>query len=127
MKLKSTESLFARIRENLSSYTALGLIDEGKFFFEVKWFISKLGITMYELDEDVLTLKDFKAEIPCNFYLLESAWLCNKNNSVSRKVDNFQGKVVIYTEKTCEKVVEPSCLSSCSEKVLEKITLKEYV
>lgn len=127
IKFKSTESLFARIRENLSSYTALGLIDEGKFFFEVKWFISKLGISMYELDDDVITLKDYRAEIPCNFYLLESAWLCDRNNSVSKKVDNFQGKVVIYTENTCEKVILPSCNSSCGEKVIDKITVKEYV
>lgn len=127
MKFKSTESLFARIRENLSSYTALGMIDEGKFFFEVKWFIQHLGISMYEIDEDVLTLKDYKHEMPCNFYLLESAWLCNKNDALTRKTDNFQGKVVIYTENTCEKVVQASCASSCNEKVLEKITVKEYV
>lgn len=127
MKFKSTESLFARIRENLSSYTALGMIDEGKFFFEVKWFISHLGISMYEIDEDVLKLENHKAEMPCNFYLLESAWLCNRSGAVSKKVDNFQGKVVIYTENTCEKVVQSSCASSCNEKVLDKITLKEYV
>lgn len=127
MKFKSTEPLFARIRENLSSYAALGLIDEGKFFFEVKWFINKLGISMYEEDEDVLNLKDFKAEMPCNFYLLESAWLCDKNNSTSKRVDNFQGKTVIYTQNTCEKVILPSCNSTCPEQVIDKITYKEYV
>lgn len=127
MNFKSTEPLFSRIRENLSSYTSSGVLDVGKFFFEIKWFISRLGISMYELDEDVLHLKEFKHEMPCNFYLLESAWLCDRNNSTTKKVDNFQGKVVIYTEKTCEKVIEPSCNSYCGEQVLDKVTIKEYV
>jgi hypothetical protein len=128
MKFKSTDEIFSRIRENLSSYTAAGVLDVGKFFFEIKWFINKLGIEMYELDEDVLNLKDYKHEMPCNFYLLESAWLCDKNGSQSKKVDNFQGKTVIYTEKTCEKVILPSCSTpNCDERVLDKITTKEYV
>jgi len=128
MKFKSTESLFARIRENLSSYTALGLIDEGKFFFEVKLFINKLGISMYEMDEDIIHLKDFKGEMPCNFYLLDSAWLCSRNNSSTKTIDNFQGKTVIYTQNTCEKVIVPSCSDSCQkEQVFDRITVKEYV
>lgn len=128
MKFKSTESLFARIRENLSSYTALGLIDEGKFFFEVKWFINHLGISMYEMDEDILHLKEFRGELPCNFYMLDSAWLCSRNNSTSKVIDNFQGKTVIYTENTCEKVIVPSCGANCQdERVFDRITVKEYV
>ena len=128
MKFKSTDSLFARIRENLSSYTALGLIDEGKFFFEVKWFINHLGISMYEMDEDIIHLKEFKGELPCNFYMLDSAWLCSRNNSSSKVIDNFQGKTVIYTENTCEKVIVPSCSDSCQdERVFDRITVKEYV
>lgn len=127
MNFKSTEPMFSRIRENLSSYTSSGVLDVGKFFFEIKWFISRLGISMYEIDEDVLHLKDFKHELPCNFYLLESAWLCNSNNSTTKKIDNFQGKVVIYTEKTCEKVIENPCPMPYGEKVLDKITIKEYV
>lgn len=128
MKFKSTESLFARIRENLSSYTALGLIDEGKFFFEVKWFINHLGISMYEMDEDILHLKEFRGELPCNFYMLDSAWLCSRNNSTSKVIDNFQGKTVIYTENTCEKVIVPSCSANCQdERVFDRITVKEYV
>jgi hypothetical protein len=125
MKFKSTEPLFARIRENLSSYSSLGMVDEGKFFFEVKWFISTLGISMLEIDEDVIHLKDYKHELPCNFNLLESAWLCDMNNSQTKTVDNFQGKVVIYTENTCEKVVQATC--SQDERVVDKITVKEYV
>lgn len=128
MKLKSTEPLFARIRENLSSYTALGMIDEGKFFFEVKLFISKLGISMYEYEEDLIHLKNFKGELPCNFYMLESAWLCSRDNVYQKPIDNFQGKTVIYTQNTCEKVIVPSCSSDCQkEQVFDRITVKEYV
>lgn len=127
-KFKSTEPLFARIRENLSSYTALGLVDEGKFFFEVKLFINRLGISMYEMDEDIIHLKDFKGELPCNFYLLDSAWLCSRNNSSTKPIENFQGKTVIYTQNTCEKVIVPSCSSDCQkEQVFDRITVKEYV
>jgi len=126
MNFKSTESLFSRIRENLSSYSSAGVMDVGKFYFEVKWFIQHLGIEMYELDEDVLHLVNHRAEMPCNFYLLEGAYLCHGKHE-AKSIDNFQGKTVIYTEKTCEKVVEASCNSSCGEKVLDKITTKEYV
>lgn len=125
--LKSTDTLFARIRESLSSYSAVGQLDTASFFFEVKLFISRLGISMYEIDDDVLHLSNYSHELPCNFYQLESAWLCDKHNSSTKTVDNFQGKIVTYTEKTCEKVILPSCESSCDEKVLDKVTIKEYV
>ena len=43
-KLISTDQLFAKIEDQLNSYVANGILDVGRFYNEVKWFIQKLGI-----------------------------------------------------------------------------------
>lgn len=135
------DRLFARITENLSSYANNGLLDTGRFYPEIRWIIANLGISVYEQEEAILHLEEGQVELPCNFYLLDSAWLCDASREMADTGDdkNFQAKSISYVETTCETVstgggCKPTAppngvtISSCnSETVLNKVTVKEYV
>lgn len=99
----SSAPILSRIEEELQSYSANGVLDTGKLYVQLKWFSQMLGLAVFEKDEVILKLKDFRAELPCNFYALDSAWLCDQHGS---KVNlNFQAQLQVYTQKTCEEVI----------------------
>jgi hypothetical protein len=136
--LISAEQVFGRVEETLSSYANNGLIDTSQYYSEIRWIISNLGLGAFEMNEAVIFLKEHKAEIPCDFYLLDSAWLCASGEGGGVATDNWQGKYVYYTTKTCETILQDqSCpapnqtgysVNACNnEQVLEKVTLTEYV
>ena len=146
LDLVKCDTLFARIRESLSSYDNSGLIDEGKFYAEVKWFIDQFGIPVYEKTEAMLHLCDHKGELPCDFFLLDSAWLCHREHKGQSSDPSwiFQNKSVIYSEISCEKIAQnnscgtanpnlsgvviESCPATCNNEItLEKVTVKQYV
>lgn len=135
------DRVFAKISDELSSYENNGILDQGKFFSEVKWFANQMGLAVYELDEALVTLNDHKGELPCDFYLLDSAWLCHNNHHNTGECGNFewknfQDKVVIYTEKSCE-TVQQACgtpnwagivVNGCEKaNVIDRVEVKEYI
>lgn len=143
--LVPTTELFAKIEEQLSSYTGNGLLDTGRFFSEVSLCINKLGIAAYDMVDAIVTLENHKAALPCNFYLLDSAWLCDNTPVFSQPI--LQSNFVMYTETTNEVISQKVCSSNntilditnngvtiqstaCNnnnENVLEKNTVKEYI
>lgn len=136
-----TDRLFSRISENLSSYTSNGLLDTEQFYPEVKWMISQLGLAVFEQDDAVLILNNHSVELPCDFYLLDSAWLCSK--SKKQDIDNenlnyFQGKSVFFTVKNvCNFEQNQSCpppnytgwsVNACNNNsLISNVTITEYV
>lgn len=130
------DQLFSRIEENLSSYLNNGMLDVTRFYPEVRWFIQQMGLAVFEQKDGVLVLEKNRAELPCDFYMLDSAWLCD--NSTAKITDNFQGKYIFYTTKACETLTQgQTCpppnatgysVSACpQENILEKVTITEYV
>lgn len=98
--LVSSETLFAKIEDQLSSYVNNGLLDTGRFFAEIKLIINKLGIAAYDMTEAVVTLENHRAALPCNFYLLDSAWLCDSNPASTQAI--LQSNFVMYNETVNE-------------------------
>lgn len=151
--LVSTDQLFAKIEDQLNSYTTNGLLDTGRFFSEVKLIINKLGIAAYDMTEAIVTLENHKAALPCNFYLLDSAWLCDANTPPTTGAI-LQSNFVMYNETTNELIsqkdacgiggcsttndnirnvvsngliIQSSPCNNNNENVLEKVTVKEYL
>lgn len=131
------DRVFSRVEKNLSSFTTNNLIDTDAFFPEIKWFIASLGLAMFEKEEVVVYLKDFKTELPCDFYLLDSAWLCDGNSQKFQ--DAFQSQSVVFNSIDTEVLVTgEGCaptsppwgvtVSSCGEgHLLSKVTTTQYV
>lgn len=146
--LIGTETLFAKIEEQLSSYTNNGLLDTSTFYAEIQLIINKLGIAAYELVDSVVTLQNYKTALPCNFYLLDSAWLCDNNPPITFSA--LQSNFVMYTqtekETICQKdncsysnskavrdattngvIIQSTPCNNNNENILEKVTIKDYV
>ena len=143
-KLISTDQLFAKIEDQLNSYVANGILDVGRFYNEVKWFIQKLGIGAYDFDDAIIRVEDHKGEMPCDFHMLDSAWLCDHSQEMTYPI--MQDKFVLYNKIECETISQnTSCSTSpvqplinngviiqstpCNnnnEQVLDKVTITEY-
>lgn len=76
MNFKTTDSLFAKIKEDLYSFDAAGLIDEGKFHKDVQYILASLGVMWYKDADEMLTVKDYKACLPEDFTLVEAVYRC---------------------------------------------------
>ena len=134
------DRLMSRLEDELSTYASNGVLDTGKLWTQLKWFANLLNMAVYEQKQTILQLKNYKAELPCDFYLLDSAWLCEGANSHNQL--NFQSKLVVYEETTRETVGNNvNCytpagknlgylqISACNmdTPVYDKITTREYV
>lgn len=144
--LVSCDEIFGKIELQLSQYSNSGVLDTNLFFSEVKLLISKFNIAAYELVDAIVTLDNYRAALPCNFYLLDSAWLCDMHCPPSTGAI-LQSNFVMYTETVNETICQKTCSSNntlldvlsngvtvqstaCNnnnENVLDKTTIKEYI
>lgn len=135
------DGLFARMEENLSSYTSNGLLDTEQFYPEIKWLIAQLGLAVFEMENALVTLSDHRVELPCDFYLLDSAWLCSNSKSADPDVKDskyYQGKSVFFTVRDEKVIVQnQSCpppnytgwsVNACDNNaIIEEVKITEYV
>ena len=135
------DGLLARVEEQLSTFAANGLLDIGTLYPEIAWFNNLLSLAVYEQKDTLLKLDNYRQELPCDFFLLDSAWLCDRANTSHAQL-NFQSSLTVYTETTKETVgndvncglPNPSSLgylniSACNmdTPVYDKTVTKEYV
>lgn len=135
---------FSKISEQLSSYDNNGLLDTGRFYAEVRLIINILGIPAYDMTDAVVKLKDYHAQMPCDFYMLDSAWLCSNNPEFDLIIPQPNSTLTIYNRVDQECIRQVGCnlpdpinyqgviLESCpgtnnNEQILEKITMTEIV
>jgi len=136
------DKLFSRISENLSSYASNGLLDTEQFYPEVKWCIAQLGMGVYEMEESVVVLSNYSVELPCDFYLLDSAWLCAKSKTADAEAKTnsyWQGKAVFFTVRDEKTILQDNscpppnqtgwCVNACesNNSIIDSVTLTEYV
>jgi hypothetical protein len=76
---KSTDALFARVREDFHAYDNSGLLDEGRFYDYVVYIINILGIHWFRDAEEIIDVVGYKADLPQDFKLLEGAFKCTKS------------------------------------------------
>lgn len=68
--------VFNRVKEDLSSFDDSGIIDEGRFYTDVKWVLSRLGVSWFITKEKFIKVHNYKAELPRDFKLLDYAFRC---------------------------------------------------
>ncbi len=72
----SPNSLFAEVKEELSSYFASGAIDDVMFPRWADDCLKRFRKTAFKIEEVVLHIKDFKACLPPTFEGVREAWAC---------------------------------------------------
>lgn len=72
----SPDPIYATVKEELKSYFDTGVVDDLLF---PKWTddcLKSLGRSTYPLKPAILTLDDFTATLPEDFFAVREAWLC---------------------------------------------------
>lgn len=75
----SAEGVIALVQEDLSSFDANNQLDPGRWYPWIRKVVSDLGIACLEYKHALLWVKNYKVEIPCDFYILDSAFLVNQS------------------------------------------------
>lgn len=76
MDFKTTDALFSKIKEDLYTYDAAGLLDENKFHKDVQYVLALLGVSTYRDAEQLLTVENYKACLPEDFSVLDAIYKC---------------------------------------------------
>lgn len=132
------ESLFAGIQDDLSSFDANNQLDPGRWYSWVKKVVADLGIACLEYKHALLYVDNYKsAELPCDFYILDSAFLV-KNDCCAPdgSIIHYQGKSIIWDDTTTACATpDPACndgvtgcdFRTCSLNEFNEVTVREYV
>lgn len=72
----SPQSLYAQVKEELSSYFASGAIDDIMFPRWTEECLLRLRKSAFKIEETVFEVKDFKGCLPDDFNAVREAWMC---------------------------------------------------
>lgn len=75
-KFTSPQSIYSEVKEELKSYFTSGVIDDMMFPKWTEHCMKRFRKSAYKIEECVVEVKDFKAELPCGFHGVREAWMC---------------------------------------------------
>lgn len=101
----SPEPIFAQVKEELRSYFDTGVVDDLLFETYLSHCLSKLSKSAYKIDETILHLKDFEADLPDDFKAVREAWLCTSDGHV-----RYPDQSSFYYQRDCRVTrIDDSC------------------
>lgn len=128
MAFKSSDQLYSRIKERLSSFDAMGLIDDSKFHKLTKYVIERLGAGVYKECEAVIDIVDHKGKLPDNFKTWFAGFKCNPNYDNVKSV-NEQIPYIYYTQSEVSYECANNCCIECvgDDQGKTKIVVRTFV
>jgi hypothetical protein len=130
---KPASIIYAKVKRDLSSFEATGLIDEGEFPTHIKHVLKMLGIGVYKEQEAFVAVKNFKACLPGDFSKLYSAYKCSPFINQTERVHQQGAPISVYNDvswallKVGENCDIPTCDDEEKPKILEQIVVRQYV
>lgn len=125
----NTVALIEEVKNKLSKFTDAALIDENSMYREIVLGLKEFGNDVMELHEQVVEVKNGKAELPQNFHTLQLAYLCEPLGFESDiEVHNLQSSYfyrerVINTDKWNE--CDPCCKEATENIIRENLYFKD--
>jgi hypothetical protein len=130
----SPEPVFSVIKEELKSYFDTGAVDDLLFPTYLDKCLRKLGRATYEIQETYLTIEDFEARLPDNFFAVREAWMCTYVDGYPYKSANsFYSQAASQTTiqvspltvggEVCNNpsCVNPSCSGTCMPELIQAV------
>jgi hypothetical protein len=118
MEFTSSDKVYAKVNSLLFSYGNAGLLDEGDYYDWTKNVLVRLNIPSFTEKEIILEVRNNKAVVPDDFYMLWSLWRCNRCNSSSNTENRieFQSSYSFYQQDLtynkgvvdCKTVITPT-------------------
>lgn len=116
----SPVSIWAEVKEELSSYFLSGALDDMMFPKWTEKCLQKLGKSTLKIQETTLTVADYEACLPSDFDSIRELWMCTVYNSIT-----IQNPSVAYCQSDCRVSIYPEdkcspCFESenCSTKYM---------
>ena len=112
----TAQDILAEVYNFLGVYSERGLLDDSIFYPKIRSCLSKCGAKIYPVNQKVIPVKDFKAELPYDFHKLVVALGCF-NYTVSNFNENPQLHDVPESKIEDFLISSPSytCLDECGE------------
>ena len=129
-----SDQLIATVQEDLSSFDANNQVDPGRWYPMIQKVVADLGVSCFEYKHALVWIKDYSSmEFPCDFHILDSAFLVNDQCDMTHKgIVQYQGRSIIWDDTTTACATqEPDCdgcdFRTCSLKEFNEVTVREYV
>jgi hypothetical protein len=130
----SPEPIYAIVMEELKSYMDTGAVDSLMFPTYLDKCLRKLGRATYEIQETYLTIEDFEARLPDNFFAVREAWMCTYVDGYPyRSANSFYSQAASQTTiqvspltvggEVCNNpsCVNPSCSGTCMPELIQAV------
>lgn len=106
----SPEPIFARVKEEYRSYFDTGVVDDLLFEEYLNEALSKFSKAQYRIEEAVLKLQDFEANLPDNYKGVREAWLCTTEGSI-----RYPDQASYWYQKDCRVTRINDACNECND------------
>lgn len=114
---KIFDSLMASVESDLKTYADEGLIDRAIYVKEARKVNADLGLKLYQEKEEIIDVKDYKAELPKDFMYLQLALACHVSYVTTPKIRGIQTETHSETQEDIPIAIKNSnsvCYTECN-------------
>lgn len=122
LKYITLDELMASVKEDFHSYDDMGLIDKARIIKTVMWCNEKLGIPIHRTVETFIKVRDFKAELPLNFWKVNYVCALETGSfNISGYRDPFNNTVTEQMKCEAEMCTYvEGCTTKCSPLIIKR-------
>ena len=117
IKYSTFDDLLNEVRDDFEQLEAEGYIDSSKLIRVVKTINKKLGLKLHKDKQQIITVSNYKAKLPNDFYKLNFGLLCFSYKTIESKIEGRYTEE-FWIQMGCENVPDSRSLT-ISDKFLD--------
>lgn len=126
LTFESSQQLFDKVKKKLSSFDALGLIDDGDFYDHVFFVLEELGLGAYRECEAVIPICDGEGQLPKNLRIHHATYKLKGDHGNPPSI-NEQKPYIYYQTEYSKNCINKCCVECVGEESREKIVVRTFV
>lgn len=127
LTFESSQMLFDKVKKRLSSYDALGLIDDGDFYDHVYFVLEELGLGVYKECEAVIPICGGAGQLPKNLRIHHVTYKLKGDHGNPPSI-NEQKPWIYYTDTEYSKnCLNKCCIECVGEESKTKVVVRTFV
>ena len=125
--MSSIDAVIAQVKSDLSKYDESGLINDDAMYREIVLAMKSFGNDASELQETMLTVENYEAQLPKGFFTLHLAALCDPIAYWQDKENKHVQESQIFTERTEYNRKWNECENCCEDFETKTIVENVYI
>lgn len=126
LTFESSQQLFNKVKKRLSSFDALGLIDDGDFYDHVYYVLEGLGLSAYQECEAVIPICDGVGKMPKNLRVHHATFKLRADYGNPPTI-NEQIPYIYYQTETSNVCPNKCCIECVGDESKQKIVVRTFV